>query len=124
MPVPVPDDFVSLYETNAEVYEFHRALQVEAIDHSWAPFIESQIAEQFLRAPEFESVNYHHLECRMTRCEVQLTISDPSTSIAWTLELKDFDSQPWNDLDFTIYNVPADDDLIRIVWLLKRKDGD
>lgn len=122
-PVPVPDDFVSLYETNAEVYEFHRALQAETIDHSWAPFVESQIAEHFFGAPEFESVNYHHLECRMTRCEVQLTISDPSTAIAWTLELKDFHSQPWNDLEFTIYNVPADDDLMRILWLLRRKNS-
>ena len=122
--VPVADDFVSLYETDAEVYDFHRALQAETKDHSWAPFIENQIAEHFSKIPALESVNYHHVECRTTRCEVQLTISDPSTAIAWTLELKEFENQPWNDLEFTIYNVPADDDLIRIVWLLKRKNSD
>ena len=60
----------------------------------------------------------------MIRCEVQLTIHDPSTAIAWTVELKNFENQPWNDLEFTIYNVPADDDLIRILWLLKRRSGD
>ena len=123
-PVPVPDDFVSLYETNAEVYDFHRALQAETIDHSWAPFIEDQIAEHFSGIPELESVNYHLIACRMTRCEVQLTISDSSIAVAWTLELKEFQNQPWNDLEFTIYNVPADDDLIRIVWLLQRKYSD
>ncbi len=119
--VPVPDDFVPLFETNAEVYEFHRALQAESVDHSWAPFVENQIIDYFSAIPELESVSYHHIECRMTRCEVQLTILDPQTAIAWGLELANFDDQPWHDLEFTIYNVPADDDLIRILWLLDRK---
>lgn len=122
-PVPVPDDFVPLYETNAEVYDFHRALQREAVDHSWAPFIESQISEHYSAIPELESVNYHHIECRMTRCEVQLTIPDPQTVIPWTVELGNFDDQPWHDLEFTIYNVSSDDDLVRIVWLLNRDTG-
>ena len=123
-PIPVPDDFVSLFENDADVYNFHRALQAETVDHSWAPFIESQIAEHFSTAPEFSVIDFHHVECRMIRCEVQLTIHDPSTAIAWTVELKNFENQPWNDLEFTIYNVPADDDLIRILWLLKRRSGD
>lgn len=123
-PVPVADDFLSLYETNAEVYDFHRALQAEMIDYSWAPFIEKQIAEHFSANPELESINYHHVECRMTRCEVQLTIPDFQTMNAWLLELMEFESQPWNDLEFNVYNVPANDDLGRIVWVLKRKNSD
>jgi hypothetical protein len=122
-PTPVPDEFVRLYETNAEVYDFHRALQVEAVDHSWAPFIENQIIEHFSAIPELESVIYHHIECRMTRCEVQLTIHDPQAAVPWTLELGNFNDQPWNDLEFKIYNVPTDDDLMRIVWLLNRNTG-
>lgn len=122
--VPVPDDFVRLFETNAEVYDFHRALQAEAVDHSWAPFVESQITEHFSTIPELESVIYHHIECRMTRCEVQLTIPDASTGLAWVLELGEFANQPWNDLEFEVYNVPANDELDRIVWVLKRKDSD
>ncbi len=121
--VPVPDDFVPLYETNAEVYDFHRALQLEAVDHSWAPFIENQIIEHFSAIPELESVNYHHIACRTTRCAVQLTIHDPQAAIPWSLELGKFNNQPWIDLEFKVYNVSSDDDLIRILLLLNRNTG-
>jgi len=120
---PVANEFVPLFETNSEVYDFHRNLQTEAVDHSWAPFVENQIIEHFSAIPELESVNYHHIECRMTRCEVQLTIHDPQAVVAWVLESGNFANQPWHDLEFTIHNAPSNDDLIHTLWLLSRKTG-
>ncbi len=121
--VTVTDDFSQLIESNSDFYEFHRALEMESTDHGWSSFIEAQLMELFAANPELQSLEFVHVECRMTRCEALMTVDEFAVA-AWVVELHGFDDLPWHDLTFTVHSGEIQDGQMGIVWLLQRQIDD
>ena len=53
------------------VAELHKALELEAIDSTWAPSTESLLSEYLLAHDFIEAFSINHITCRTTMCEIE-----------------------------------------------------
>ena len=78
-----------------KIFERWAELQSEPRDDSWSYYIEQAISQFLGGYPTIGEFDINHIECRATRCQIQVTGFDGSTWATWSRIMYDMNQQPW-----------------------------
>jgi hypothetical protein len=96
-------------------------LQSEPKDESWAYYME-QTLRQFLGAhPSIVQFDISYIECRTTKCQIEVFGFDESTAPVWQQVMYDISQQPWSEFGQTAIASGNVDGRLAIVSTLHRK---
>lgn len=78
-----------------KIFERWAELQSEPRDDAWSYYIEQAISQFLGGYPTIGEFDINHIECRATRCQIQVTGFDGSTWATWSRIMYDMNQQPW-----------------------------
>ena len=102
--VPVRETNVVPTTKNAETREvsawpsnLREALAAEPKDDSWAYYMEQTLLQYLGAHPSISQFDISTVECRTTKCQIEVFGYDESTGPVWTQVMYDINQQPWSE---------------------------
>ena len=74
-------------------------LEVEPKDDDWAYYMEQAILQFLTNHPAMAQFDISYIDCRTTKCTIQVIGYDESTGPTWQRILYDMRQQPWREFD-------------------------
>ena len=72
-------------------------LYLEPKDDSWAYYMEQTLLQYLAAHPSISQFDVLSIECRTTKCQIEVTGYDESTLPVWQQVMYDIRQQPWNE---------------------------
>jgi hypothetical protein len=72
-------------------------LDLEPKDDSWAYYMEQALLQFLSSHPSIAQFDISRIECRTTKCQVEVTGYDESTVPVWQQVMYDIRQQPWSE---------------------------
>lgn len=99
---PEASESQSSAETNVDPVaswpENRRAeLQSEPKDDSWAYYMEQTLLQYLSAHPSIDQFDISYIECRTTKCQIEVFGFDESTVPVWQQVMYDIRQQPWSE---------------------------
>ena len=89
VPIPVPADFVDVFESNEALAAFHAMLESEPEDSAWAQALESHFTSHFNGTLDLSEWRVQLIECRSTACEILATGYGDEAMRGWMQSLSE-----------------------------------
>lgn len=99
-------------------------LELEPKDTSWAYYMEQTLLQFLGRHPSTAQFDISRIECRTTKCQLEVVGYDESTEPVWQQVIYDIRQQPWSE--FVQYGTSSghvDGNLI-LIGTLSRRSGE
>jgi hypothetical protein len=74
-------------------------LELEPKDNSWAYYMEQTLLQFLGSHPSTAQFDISRIECRTTRCQLEVVGYDESTEPVWQQVMYDIRQQPWSEFD-------------------------
>ncbi len=92
----------TLIETTAETAapwpnNLRAELELEAKDESWAYYMEQTLLQFLSTHPSIDQFDISNIECRTTKCQIEVFGFDESTVSVWQQLMYDIRQQPWSE---------------------------
>ena len=72
-------------------------LELEAKDDSWAYYMEQTLLQYLSAHPAIDQFDISSIECRTTKCQIEVFGFDDSTVPVWQQVMYDIRQQPWSE---------------------------
>lgn len=124
--IPEASEPQSSAETNVDPVapwpENRRAeLQSEPKDDSWAYYMEQTLLQYLSAHPSIDQFDISSIECRTTKCQIEVFGFDESTVPVWQQVMYDIRQQSWNEFGQTGSGSGNVDGRLVIIATLHRK---
>ncbi len=96
-------------------------LALEAKDDSWAYYMEQTLLQFLAAHPSIDQFDISSVECRTTKCQIEVFGFDESTVPVWYQVMYDIRQQPWSEFGQTGTGSGNVDGRLLIVGTLHRK---
>lgn len=77
--------------------ELWAELDLERKDDAWAYYMEQALLHYLAAHPSISQFDISAIECRMTRCLIEVTGYDENTVPVWQQVMYDISEQPWSE---------------------------
>jgi hypothetical protein len=98
----------------------HATLELEPKDDSWAYYMEQTLLQFLGRHPSMAQFDIQSIECRTTKCLIEVTGYDESTVPVWQQVMYDIRQQPWSEFVQAGSSSGTIDGRVTIVGTLQR----
>ena len=94
--VPTYDRSIA-YPDSGSAEDVHPVFESEKKDNSWSYYMEQAMLQFLADHPAIAQFEISSIDCRTTRCQVQVIGFDESTAPVWHQVMYDMYQQPWSE---------------------------